>query len=68
MYRPMMKGCMVLYIHVAVGNVILKGKKMKISAIMLAQRIEQYKAEKKEKVCITTENTIKPTIKPTKRK
>ena len=63
MYRPMMKGCMVLCIHVAVGNVSLKGKKMKISAIMLAQRIEQYKAEKKEKVCITTENTTKPTIK-----
>lgn len=64
----MMKGCMVLCIHVADGNVSLKGKGMKISAIMLAMRIEQSKAEKKEKVCTTTRNTTKPTIKLTEKR
>ena len=68
MYRPMMKGCMVLYIHVAVGNVSLKGRMMKISAIMLAMRIEQSKAEKKGKVCMTIKNTTKPTIKLTEKR
>ena len=39
-----------------------------ISAIMLAQRIEQSKAEKEAKECITTENTTKPTIKLTEKR
>ena len=63
-----LRDSIVLYLHVENGNVNLKGKIMKISAIMLAMRIEQSKAEKKEKVCITTENTTKPTIKLTERR
>lgn len=41
---------------------------MKISAIMLAMRIEQSKAEKKEKVCMTIKRTTKPTIKLTEKR
>ncbi len=63
-----LRDSIVLYLHVENGNVNLKGRMMKISAIMLAMRLEQSKAEKKEKVCTTTRNTTKPTIKLTERR
>ena len=63
-----LRDSIVLYLHVENGNVSLKGRMMKISAIMLAMRIEQSKAEKKGKKCMTIKRTTKPTIKLTEKR
>lgn len=56
----------VSYLHVGNGNVSLKGKRMKISAIMLGMRIEQSKAEKQKKVKNDRQERVSKAVSPCK--
>lgn len=61
-----LRDSIVLYLHVENGIVNLKGKRMKISAIMLGMRIEQSKAEKQKKVKNDRQERVSKAVSPCK--
>lgn len=61
-----LRDSIVLYLHVENGSANLKGKIMKISAIMLGMRIEQSKAEKQKKVKNDRQERVSEAVSPCK--